>query len=60
MYRPFSSRAEVIEKQWESDVLDDDGGYVPVGARIAQELIEEGARLGSRAINSLRPSHPPL
>ena len=35
--------APTTEKQWKCYVAEPDGGYVPVGARIAQELVAEGA-----------------
>lgn len=35
--------APATEKQWECYVLEDDGRCVPVGAKIAQELMAEGA-----------------
>ena len=35
--------AEETEKQWETYVTTANGSYEPVGARVAQELIEEGA-----------------
>ena len=37
--------APITEKQWECYVVEPDGDFVPVGAKIAQELVAEGAAL---------------
>jgi hypothetical protein len=37
------AEAKVTAKQWEAYVVEQGGTYLPVGAKIAKELIEEGA-----------------
>ena len=37
------TEAPITEKQWECYVTEPDGGFVPVGAKISQDLIAEGA-----------------